>query len=1040
MKLIHEFIKEYAKRDPEKTAVSDSFQKISYGELDIRSRALAGRLKKAGLSRGGAAAIYLPYRGEMALAAVAVLRAGGLYVPFDEEYPLNRLEYMLKDSKTEVILTMREFWEEKKLDFPMDRVIFVEEATEPEEGYGDCEELTEDSPSMLLYTSGTTGQPKGVLHSHRMLQHITDYIRVNPEAAMNEKTVCGVMSSFPFIATQTFLMGPLLNGGRVCIVPGETRQDMGYLYSYIKEKGITHIFLPSSLAAILAEDYDTSGIFIFNGGEKLRNFRALSPDAFLINSYGCTETGGTLCKKIRGDEDRIIVGRPFEGTKTRVVDEDLKDLKEGEAGELLISCSFMSKGYYGLPELSAKKWVELDGQLWFRTGDRAIRTSEGDIDLLGRTDNMVKLRGFRIETGEVEAQISNAVKRSGYSDVGQIVVVVKNLGGSEHLSCYYEAPEKIDEKAVSEEIGAYLAPYMVPDVWVRMDGLPRNMNGKVMRNELPQPQRKGLTSGALDSEVLARLIYTASDVLRSDCVIGPYDRFTDVGGTSLSAMQYTAQLREQGIRLSSSDVLSLDNFKELEKKASVVYEQLWTREEAERTRKDYVNRGLRIEKILPISSEQDDMLFELLLDPESHSFQDLYMLQVESTLRREDLREALDVVAAEYEELRSSIVFRDVSVIQQAITDRSIPLEVTEMEDFGKEDREKLRISLMNEDFDPQFDSPMKVLCAHIDVKGRGMSCLYILTRRIALKKSRIRVYLARLMDLLSDRYPEDLSIRDWKIVLEEGGDEGDQEERSPLKKDLTLIKKESREIRVYSENDGPKMVFIHTGNTGSDAYYRLADRIRNEVSFAVIEPFNLYHPDRACYGIGNIAANYIRILKEHQKEGPYIIGGWCYGGIVAQEMACQLERTGEEVSHLFMLDSHAISNEKLRREGRSMFKGVNREYFETCPLFAQLRQNGMLEAMISNAEHVSEDILHHKPSFYHGYVTYFKPDVIPAGASKESRKYWEDMMEFAAGNFENYISRDKLNIIHTPHEHDLMMDDESLNIIVPEIYRVLGI
>ena len=212
------------------------------------------------------------------------------------------------------------------------------------------------------------------------------------------------------------------------------------------------------------------------------------------------------------------------------------------------------------------------------------------------------------------------------------------------------------------------------------------------------------------------------------------------------------------------------------------------------------------------------------------------------------------------------------------------------------------------------------------------------------------------------------------------------------------------------------------------------------KVSFAVIEPFNLYHPDRACYGIENIAANYIRILKEYQKEGPYIIGGWCYGGIVAQEMACQLERAGEEVSHLFMLDSHAISNEKLRKEGRSMFKGVNREYFETCPLFAQLRQNGMLEAMISNAEHVSEDILHHKPSFYHGYVTYFKPDVIPAGASQESRKYWEDMMEFAAGNFENYISRDKLNIIHTPHEHDLMMDDESLNIIVPEIYRVLRI
>ncbi len=118
------------------------------------------------------------------------------------------------------------------------------------------------------------------------------------------------------------------------------------------------------------------------------------------------------------------------------------------------------------------------------------------------------------------------------------------------------------------------------------------------------------------------------------------------------------------------------------------------------------------------------------------------------------------------------------------------------------------------------------------------------------------------------------------------------------------------------------------------------------------------------------------------------------------------------------------------------MFSGVNRDYFETCPLFAELRENGMLEALIDNCAHVAEDLQHFTPSFYHGEVTYFKPDQIPAGVTGESLAYWEDMMGFEAGNYEKYCGRDKLTIIHTPHEHDLMMDDASLDIIVPEIYR----
>lgn len=1040
MKLLHEIVSDYTAAHPGKTAVMDSHGRISYEELDAMSASIAYKLKGLGVSKGDAVAIYVPYVKEILPATIAVLRAGCVFVPFDDEYPVNRLEYMLRDSEAAAILTTRGLWEEKGLDFPMERVICVDEAGDTYKVSDRPEALTINSPAMLLYTSGTTGNPKGVLHTHNMLVHLADYIKADEEVAMNEDTRCGILSSIPFVATQTFLLGPMAYGGTVCIVPKEAKRDMGYLYNFIMEEKITHIFLPSSLAAILAEDYDISGIYVFNGGEKLRNFRPHVKGIYLINSYGCTEIGGALSKKVFGSEERILVGRPYSNTKTRIVDESLKSVPNGEAGELLISNDYMSEGYYRLPELSKEKWIELDGDIWFRTGDRAVYMPDGDIDLLGRTDNMVKLRGFRIETGEVETQIANAILKAKSDDIGQLVVVVKSVGGAEHLCCYYEAKEELDETGIREEVSKYLAPYMVPDVWVRMDALPRNNNGKVMRKELPQPKRRHRINGALDSEVLARLIYTAEDVLNTDSFIGVGDRFTDIGGTSLSAMKYAALLREQGIRISGSDVLSSNDFREIADRAEVSYEQLWTAKEYEMVRSEFAERGEHIEKVLPITSQQDDMLFWQLIHPDRCNYLNVLMLEVESTVSREHLIRALDVLAAENEELRSSLVFRGVSVIQQVITDRRISLEMIEGDAPGKAERNRLQESFANEPFDPQFSCMMKVVCVHIKVHGRGMSYLYVLTYDIAVSQMELKSYVGRLMELLSSEYPDDKSIRDWIYLT--GSDlypeEDEKQNGIKMKEKGPAKKKELPEIRVYSRNAGPKMVFVHTANTGSDAYYRLADRIREDISFAVIEPYNLYHQDDARYGISNIAERYIRILKKYQPEGPYLLGGWCYGGILAHEMACQLEKSGDKVRHLFMFDSHAISNEKLRRESRGMFSEISRDYFETCPLFEELRQNGMLDALIGNCTHVSYDLQHFKPSFYHGDVTYFKPDEIPAGATGLSYKYWKDMMGYAAGNYENYCSRDRLRIIHTPHEHDLMMDDPSLDIIVPEIYKAL--
>ena len=1037
MKLIHELIADYAAATPQKTALQDPYGEMSYGELEARSAAVSRILATLGVKRGDAVAVYVPFTKHIMLGAIATLRTGCIFIPFDGAYPEKRLEYMLEDSEAAAILTTREFWESRKLHFPEERVIFLDE----NHGDGECHrdmfhdpEIYEESPAMLLYTSGTTGKPKGVLHSHRMLLHIADCAKVHPDAVMNTDTRSGIMSSFPFVATMMFLIGPLLHGGTICIAPEVARKDMGYLYQFIREARVTHIFLPSGLAAIMAEDYDLKGVFVFAAGEKLRNFHPCSPDNILINLYGSTEVCPIISKKIHGNEERILVGKPYHNTKVQIVDDAIQPVSPGVTGEMIVSNDYMSSGYYKLPELSAEKWFTQDGERWYHTGDRAVCTADGDFDILGRTDNMVKLSGFRIETGEVEAQINKAISLLNRTDVGQVVVVVKNLNGIDHLSCYYEAKHELDKNAIKTEIAKYLAEYMIPDVWVRMDALPRNLNGKVMRNELPNPKRERKITGIIDSEVLFRVLTTAEDVLGEDTHIGPDERFTDVGGTSLVAMKYAIALREQGIKVTGKQILQYNTFRKIADVADVAYEQLWSREEYETIVRSFASRGEHIEKVLPIANWQDEMLFRQLITPDSHSYRNVVFLQVDSIISEVHLREGLDIIARENEQLRSAIVFHNIPVIQQVITDRRIPLEMMESEGYESHTLGKLRDALLNVPIDLQFSPMMKMVCLH----ARQRSFLYVLTHNIAVSQRQLRQYLMRLMQVLAGHYPDDVSISDWVKMLELGMDE-DESEVTDRRTPVTIKKGTPSEMCVYSGNTGPKMVFVHTANTGSDAYYRLADRIGDTVSFAVIEPYNLYHPDDVRHSIKNIALNYIRILKEYQPEGPYILGGWCYGGVVAHEMACQLQAAGEDVQHLIMLDSHALGNNYLREMSKGMLSEINVTYFEMCPLFAELREAGMLEAMVKNAANVAEDLTHHSPSFFNGNMTYFKPDQIPVGVTGDNLKYWAKMMEFEAGNYENYCDKSKLHIVHTPHEHDLMMDDASLDIIVPELYKIIG-
>lgn len=236
-----------------------------------------------------------------------------------------------------------------------------------------------------------------------------------------------------------------------------------------------------------------------------------------------------------------------------------------------------------------------------------------------------------------------------------------------------------------------------------------------------------------------------------------------------------------------------------------------------------------------------------------------------------------------------------------------------------------------------------------------------------------------------------------------------------------------------------PSLMFVHTGSTGSEAYYALANDIKDCCSFSVIEQYNIYHPDDVKEGIPAIAAKYIEILKQKQPQGPYNLGGWCYGGMIAYEMACQLKEAGEDVGNLILVDSYILSSDYDRRLTlANQVENVNREYYETSPLFADFRSRGMLDIIIENSRRVGQNMVDFQPKPYNGRVHFFKALNIAKGLPTSQHTYFAHIVRERAGGLENYIPAHQLTIYDIPEHHDGMMSDTGRRIISSRIRSIM--
>nr|WP_033438617.1 non-ribosomal peptide synthetase [Saccharothrix sp. NRRL B-16314] len=554
--LVTETFEAQAARRPGAPAVEADGVGISYGELNERANHLAHLLIAEGVGPERLVALALPRSADLVVAVLAVLKAGGGYLPVDPEYPGERLTFMLSDARPVLVLTTRAFTD--SLPDAGVRTLVVDEP-DVREAIAGCPagnpsgvRRHESDIAYVIYTSGSTGRPKGVAVEHRSLAQYLDYAKESYESLAGQALLHGPVS---FDMAVTTLYGPLINGGRIVVAeidepgpePGFSKVTPSHLPLLTLEQGSVS---PSRELVVGGEQLL---------GESLTEWRRRHPDAAVINEYGPTEaTVG--CAAYRLDPGQatptgaVPVGRPTFNTQLYVLDSALRPVPPGVAGELYIGGAQLARGYLRRPGLTATRFVADPfggpGGRLYRTGDLARHNRTGDLEYLGRIDEQVKLRGFRIELGEVESVLASAP-----GVVAAVAVVREDQPGVRGLVGYV-VPALDDVTAVRDWVAERLPDYMVPSTIVSLESLPLSAGGKLDRKALPRPERARATgpeaSGGPEETLLRGLFGDLLGVTE----VGLTDSFFEMGGDSIVSIQLVARARQAGLDLMPKDIFA----------------------------------------------------------------------------------------------------------------------------------------------------------------------------------------------------------------------------------------------------------------------------------------------------------------------------------------------------------------------------------------------------------------------------------------------------------------------------------------------------
>lgn len=635
-----------AKERPEAIAVADGTSHYTYHEFDEQSDILAAELQQRGVKADTFVGIMLPRQKEFLLAVLAIQKAGGAYVPMDSEYPNDRLLYMLEDSEARVLITTHQLYQEKSAegDFSVENVLFIEDDSEKRTSLSGSNAPTPVNASKpenlayMIYTSGSTGKPKGVMQPHSSLRAYLAW-RIS-EMQLTPDSRNAQHASFSFDASLDDLLCPLAAGGAVYIMPEEIRKDVNAMYQYLADNKITGMTLSTQLGMTMLGLFNNLPIrYLMMGGEKM--LPSQKTPVTIINGYGPTEF--TVCSSFHVvDQDKdtdIPIGRAVPNTYSFICNSHGQLQPNGIAGELCLAGPQLARGYWKREELTAEKFAPcpfMPDQPMYRTGDLARYNEEGELEFLGRIDNQVKLRGFRIEMGEIE----NVAKR--YEGLKDVAAEVRDINGTKHLCLYFTADRDIDLTSLQTFLAESLTDYMVPEAYMQLDEMPLTPNGKVNRKALPSPTMTSnveyVEPASGTEQTIARLF---GEVLNYNEPVSAIDNFFALGGDSIKSIRLVSLLRNENIVLQVNDIMKYKTVRALAEVAG-------TQTSAIEIAQDAVS-GL----IQPSAIQH--FFFQQQL-PEPEHFNQAVILRAGQAIDSNMLKQTLQALVVHHDMLRATVV------------------------------------------------------------------------------------------------------------------------------------------------------------------------------------------------------------------------------------------------------------------------------------------------------------------------------------------------------------------------------------------------